>query len=75
MDSAMASGNQDLAESLLKYFVEKDMKECFAACLYTCYDLIRSEPQGDSLQVEHCRVAKADKRRLRMSTCYCPIAI
>lgn len=43
MDSAMASGNQDLAEGLLKYFVEKDMKECFAACLYTCYDLIRPD--------------------------------
>lgn len=43
MDSAMASGNQDLAEGLLKYFVEKDMKECFTACLYTCYDLIRPD--------------------------------
>jgi len=43
MDSAMASGNQDLAEGLLKYFVEKEMKECFAACLYTCYDLIRPD--------------------------------
>jgi len=43
MDSALASGNQDLAETLLKYFVESDMKECFAACLYTCYDLIRPD--------------------------------
>lgn len=43
MDSALASGNQDLAETLLKYFVDSDMKECFAACLYTCYDLIRPD--------------------------------
>eukprot|EP00931_Biecheleriopsis_adriatica_P053822 TRINITY_DN3159_c0_g1_i5.p1 TRINITY_DN3159_c0_g1~~TRINITY_DN3159_c0_g1_i5.p1 ORF type:complete len:1502 (+),score=433.83 TRINITY_DN3159_c0_g1_i5:139-4506(+) len=43
MDSAMASGNQELTESLLKYFVDNDMKDCFAACLYTCYDLIRPD--------------------------------
>jgi len=43
MDSALASGNPDLAESLLQYFVDNDMKECFAACLYTCYDLIRPD--------------------------------
>eukprot|EP00931_Biecheleriopsis_adriatica_P053821 TRINITY_DN3159_c0_g1_i4.p1 TRINITY_DN3159_c0_g1~~TRINITY_DN3159_c0_g1_i4.p1 ORF type:complete len:306 (+),score=99.16 TRINITY_DN3159_c0_g1_i4:2-919(+) len=43
MDSAMASGNQELTENLLKYFVDNDMKDCFAACLYTCYDLIRPD--------------------------------
>jgi len=40
METARDSGNQDLAESLLRYFVEANMKECFAACLFTCYDLI-----------------------------------
>lgn len=43
METAFASGSPDLAESLLRYFVDNDMKECFAACLYTCYDLIRPD--------------------------------
>jgi len=43
MESAFASGSADLAEALLRYFVDNDMKECFAACLYTCYDLIRPD--------------------------------
>jgi len=43
MDTAFDSGNADLAESLLRYFVETDNKECFTACLYTCYDLIRPD--------------------------------
>jgi len=43
METAAESGNADLAESLLRYFVDEDMKECFAACLYTCYDLIRPD--------------------------------
>merc|ERR1711879_902160 len=42
-DTAFASGNADLAESLLGYFIETNNKECFAACLYTCYDLIRPD--------------------------------
>merc|ERR1712217_1024087 len=43
MDTAFDSGNADLAESLLRYFIETENKECFAACLYTCYDLIRPD--------------------------------
>merc|ERR1712129_618026 len=43
METAFASGSPDLAEALLRYFVDSDMKECFAACLYTCYDLIRPD--------------------------------
>merc|ERR1712066_257222 len=43
MDTAFDSGNADLAESLLRYFCETENKECFAACLYTCYDLIRPD--------------------------------
>merc|ERR1719323_724952 len=43
METAFESGNSELAESLLRYFVDNDMKECFAACLYTCYDLIRPD--------------------------------
>jgi len=40
METACESGNSDLAENLLKFFVDGGHKECFAACLYTCYDLI-----------------------------------
>ena len=37
------SGDRDIAEDLLRYFVEEGQRECFAACLYTCYDLIRPD--------------------------------
>eukprot|EP00244_Chara_vulgaris_P005642 TRINITY_DN2195_c0_g1_i1.p2 TRINITY_DN2195_c0_g1~~TRINITY_DN2195_c0_g1_i1.p2 ORF type:complete len:157 (-),score=33.88 TRINITY_DN2195_c0_g1_i1:1230-1700(-) len=43
MDTAAASGSRELAEDLLYFFVEQGKKECFAACLYTCYDLIRCD--------------------------------
>lgn len=43
METARDSGNADLAEQLLRYFVDQESKECFAACLYTCYDLIRPD--------------------------------
>merc|ERR1719183_3484327 len=34
MDTARDSGNMDLAESLLRYFEEAKLPECFCACLY-----------------------------------------
>lgn len=43
METARDSGNQELAESLLRFFVDSEMKECFAACSYTCYDLVRPD--------------------------------
>merc|ERR1712087_189509 len=43
METAFASGSPENAEALLRFFVDNDMKECFAACLYTCYDLIRPD--------------------------------
>jgi len=43
METARDSGNQELAENLLRYFVDQDLKECFAACLYTCYDIIHAD--------------------------------
>merc|ERR1712226_658192 len=36
METARDSGNVNLAESLLRYFVDSDLNECFGACLYTC---------------------------------------
>ena len=43
MDSAAKSGDRDLAEDLLRFFVEKDIKGCFVATLYACYDLVRPD--------------------------------
>jgi clathrin heavy chain len=43
METCSQSGDRDLAEELLTFFVDKGKKECFAACLYTCYDLIRAD--------------------------------
>jgi len=43
METAAESKLQDLAEGLLYYFVERKEKECFAAALFTCYELIRPD--------------------------------
>jgi len=43
METAAESRNQDLAESLLYFFVGRGEKECFAACLFTCYEMIRPD--------------------------------
>ena len=32
-----------LAEELLIFFVDIGQKECFAACLFTCYNLIKAD--------------------------------
>lgn len=43
METVATSKQADLAEELLAFFVEEGNKECFAACLFTCYDLIRPD--------------------------------
>jgi len=43
MNAAALSRNQELAEDLLEYFVVNGNSQCFSACLYTCYDLIRPD--------------------------------
>ncbi|MBA0746466.1 hypothetical protein Gogos_008985, partial [Gossypium gossypioides] len=40
-ETASQSGDSELAEELLVYFIEQ--KECFASCLFVCYDLIRAD--------------------------------
>merc|ERR1711971_451861 len=37
------SKDVEIAEELLKFFVNISDKECFCATLYTCYDLIRPD--------------------------------
>jgi len=43
MKAAAESGDADVVENILRYFVEQGNKECFAACLYACYDLVRPD--------------------------------
>ena len=44
METALESKSPEQAEKLLRFFVEKKKdKECFAACLFTCYELIRPD--------------------------------
>ncbi|KAF9986069.1 hypothetical protein BGZ65_008891 [Modicella reniformis] len=43
METAAESRDTAVAEELLQYFVESGNKECFAACLYICYDLVRPD--------------------------------
>jgi len=43
METTADSGDQELAEELLRYFVEIKSKDCFAACLYHCFELIRAD--------------------------------
>lgn len=43
MQYASESKDIELAEELLAWFLKEDKKECFAACLFTCYDLLRPD--------------------------------
>uniref|UniRef100_A0A6M2DM88 Clathrin heavy chain n=1 Tax=Xenopsylla cheopis TaxID=163159 RepID=A0A6M2DM88_XENCH len=43
MEYAAESRQQDVAEELLSWFLERGAHDCFAACLYQCYDLLRPD--------------------------------
>jgi len=43
MATASASGDPEVVDSLLRYFISEKLYECFAACLYTCYDLVKPD--------------------------------
>ncbi|CAM9096095.1 unnamed protein product [Lampetra planeri] len=43
MQYASESKEPELAEELLSWFLQENKKECFAACLFTCYDLLRPD--------------------------------
>jgi clathrin heavy chain len=40
MQTAADSGSGEIVEALMRYFVEANDNESFAACLYVCYDLV-----------------------------------
>ncbi|ORZ32352.1 clathrin D6 coat with Auxilin J-domain [Catenaria anguillulae PL171] len=43
METAAESRDPQVAEELLDYFLVHHKKECFAALLFTCYDLVRPD--------------------------------
>lgn len=43
IQTAATSNAIEVAEDLLSYFVDIGNKECFAAILYACFDLLRSD--------------------------------
>ncbi|KAJ3382198.1 hypothetical protein HDU84_004560 [Entophlyctis sp. JEL0112] len=43
MEAAAESHDSELCEELLRYFIEINRKDCFAACLYTCYEMLRPD--------------------------------
>ena len=51
METAAQSGDPEIAEELLRFYVEQKERECFAAALFTCYDLIRPDVALEVSQV------------------------
>ena len=43
MQTAATSQDPELVEELLRFFVEVEAKECFAACLFTCYEFVKAD--------------------------------
>jgi clathrin heavy chain len=43
MASAADSKNAAVAEELIRFFVAENRPDCFAAALFTCYDLVRAD--------------------------------
>eukprot|EP01094_Clydonella_sp_ATCC50884_P017852 TRINITY_DN3190_c0_g1_i1.p1 TRINITY_DN3190_c0_g1~~TRINITY_DN3190_c0_g1_i1.p1 ORF type:complete len:1694 (+),score=825.21 TRINITY_DN3190_c0_g1_i1:167-5248(+) len=43
IETAACSKKAGPCEELLRFFTENGRKDCFAACLYTCYDYIRPD--------------------------------
>ncbi|XP_028169032.1 clathrin heavy chain isoform X5 [Ostrinia furnacalis] len=43
MEYASESRQPEVAEELLNWFLERDNYECFSACLYQCYDLLKPD--------------------------------
>ncbi|KAI7870822.1 hypothetical protein BDF14DRAFT_1879064 [Spinellus fusiger] len=43
MATAAESKDKEVAQELLQYFIEVGKRECFAAMLYSCYDLLRPD--------------------------------
>jgi len=43
MQTAADSKDKKLVEDLVRYFTDNELHECFAACLFTCYEFIQPD--------------------------------
>jgi clathrin heavy chain len=43
MQYAYDSRSPEIAEELLRWFLSENLPDCFSACLYRCYDLLRPD--------------------------------
>jgi clathrin heavy chain len=43
IETALESQNDKLCEDLLRFFASQGDRECFCACLYTCYELVKPD--------------------------------
>ena len=43
MQYAADSRDPETAEDLLRWFLSENLPDCFSACLYQCYDLLRPD--------------------------------
>lgn len=43
METAAESKDAETAEELLRYFVASNNRECFATCLFVCYEMVRTD--------------------------------
>lgn len=43
METSSESRDSEVAEELLAFFVQNDLRECFCAMLYQCYELLRPD--------------------------------
>jgi hypothetical protein len=51
MVTAAVSGEVSVAEELLSYFVDIGNKDCFAATLYVCFDLLRPDVVAEMVSI------------------------
>jgi len=43
METAAESADGEIVEELLRFFVAEGRRECFSACLYSCYDYVKAD--------------------------------
>jgi hypothetical protein len=53
METAAVSNETAVAEELLSYFVDIGNKECFAAMLYVCFDLLRPDVVAELVSMDY----------------------
>ncbi len=53
METVCDSSSADQVETLLRYFADSEIKECFCACLFTCYDLVHPDVALELRLEEH----------------------